>query len=197
MGIESEQLVVFKTVGQLVKVRGWFARSVLHRNRNVQCCHKEFTLAGEPKDRVRSNWPVAPGAMTSRVWLWGSGTWRLCNKGLGGSGCLLAWRSDCRPKDQPHGLVETVGAGARKSGCQICCGGESAVMGSSDSMQIPAVRVCLPVVMLIASAVHLEESEKGVPALHQISSSENKASAATNATPISTATTNSRTSTRS
>ena len=24
---------------------------------------------------------------------------------------------DCRPKDQPHGLVETVGAGARKSGC--------------------------------------------------------------------------------
>ena len=24
---------------------------------------------------------------------------------------------NCRPKDQPHGLVETVGAGARKSGC--------------------------------------------------------------------------------
>ena len=51
--------------------------------------------------------------------------------------------------------------------------------------------------MLIASEGHSEESENGVLTALQINSSESRASVASNTTPISTATTNGRASTRS
>ena len=159
--------------------------------------------AKELKDRIRSNWLVAPGAMTSRGVAVGiRGTWRLCNKGLGGA-VDVDWRG---AQGLPtKGPASRVGGNCWSRGQKVRLLLKSAVVESRPSWAPPIRcryflrrwRVCLPVVMLIASARHFEESENGVTASLQINSSESRASAASNATPIRTATTNGRTSTRS
>ena len=159
--------------------------------------------AKELKDRIRSNWLVAPGAMTSRGVAVGiRGTWRLCNKGLGGA-VDVDWRG---AQGLPtKGPASRVGGNCWSRGQKVRLLLRSAVVESRPSWAPPIRckyflrrwRVCLPVVMLIASEGHSEESENGVLTALQINSSESRASVASNTTPISTATTNGRASTRS
>ena len=145
----------------------------------ARCCiaTKTFSVAirnspqaKELKDRVRSNWLVAPGAMTSRGVAVGiRGTWRLCNKGLGGA-VDVDWRG---AQGLPtKGPASRVGGNCWSRGQKVRLLLRSAVVESRPSWAPPIRcryflrrwRVCLPVVMLIASAGHLKESEKGVPA---------------------------------
>ena len=177
---------------------------MLHRNRNVQCCHKEFT-SSQGTERSDSK-QLAGGTWGHDVQMCGcgdpghlaavqQGPWRC-------SGCRLAWRS--RIADQRTSLTDwwkLLEQGPEKSGCfsdllwwrvglhgllrfdaDTFFGAGAFAYPSSCSLPQQAVpRRVRTACLCWVRSTH----------------SESRASTASNATPIRTATTNGRTSTSS
>lgn len=145
----------------------------------------------ELKEVVRSDWLVAPGAIDPGVGLCGPGHLTAVQQGperCSGVSIGVALKR-CRPKDEPHGLVETVGAGARSVRWLLAL----AVVESLPSWAPPN---SMQILSSPEPVLPIRRDAHCLLALAQINSRETSPSTAISATSIRTTTTAGRTSSR-